>query len=300
MFVPLPLVASLIFPLIQRVQFYFLTQGTMNNKEITNKSKQTVDELFKRVSEMSKEEFERIVDSMANFYEYSTYNQILLSEAGCSQVASFRKWKELGRYIVKGGRATWILAPTIIKRKIKNEQTGEDEEQKIVKGFVSVPVFDISQTKGKEIQKNMTTRADLKIDLLINVAENLGYTVSYKAFEIACGGYITGKSIVLNSNLNEVENVGTLIHELSHGELGHTQSNDISSRSLKEQQAETATAIISKIFGIDRKSDFYLKSWRLDENIKKSFSKVNRTVQNIVKEIKGIKKVKAVEKTFVL
>ena len=272
----------------------------MNNREITNKSKQTVEELLKRVSEMSEQEFKTIVESMANFYEYSSYNQFLLAVAGCSQVASFKKWKEYGRFIKKGGKATWILAPTIIKRKLKNEQTGEEEEKKIVKGFVSVPVFDISQTNGKEIEKNMTTKADLKIDLLLNIAEKLGYTVSYKALEIACGGYITGKSIVLNSNLNEIENVGTLIHELSHGELGHTQSNDISSRSLKEQQAETATAIICKIFGIDRKSDFYLKSWKLDEDIKKSFSEVNRTVQRIVKEIKGIKKTKEVSRTFVL
>ncbi|MBD3329525.1 ImmA/IrrE family metallo-endopeptidase [Candidatus Dojkabacteria bacterium] len=147
--------------------------------------------------------------------------------------------------------------------------------------FKSVPVFDISDTEGDEIVKNMTTESDIELETIKKVADTLGYSVSYEALEIAIGGYIAEKSIVLNSNLSESENIGTLIHELAHGELGHTKSSDFTSRSLKEQQAETVTYIVCQMFGVDRKSEFYLKGWRLDENINNSFSLINKAVDSI-------------------
>lgn len=256
----------------------------MKNKEITQKSLNVVEETLERVKSMTNDEFMKIVEGMANFHEYSYNNQFILALSGASQVAGFRKWLELGRKVKKGSKAIWILAPVVVKKKKEDKKTGKEKDQKIIVGFRSVPVFDISQTEGEEIKKNMTTKSDIKIDDLKKVAEILGYTINSEALEIATGGYISGKTIVLNSNLNEIENTGTLIHELAHGELGHTQSNDISSRSLKEQQAETTTAVLCQILGVERKSEFYLKSWGMDEDIKKSFSRIDGAVKRIMNE----------------
>ena len=35
------------------------------------------------------------------------------------------------------------------------------------------------------------------------------------------------------------------------------------------------------MFGVDRKSEFYLKGWKLDENINNSFSLINKAVNTI-------------------
>lgn len=256
----------------------------MNNAEITKSNKRLVDDVLDRVATMSDEEFKSLADSMVRFYNYSTYNQILLYFSNCSQVASFKKWKELGRTIKKGGKATWILAPKILSKKVENEK-GEEEKKDILTGFISVPVFDISQTEGKEIERNMATKSDIKLDDLKNSVKRLGYDISSKALEISKGGYICEKEIVLNSNLNEIENTATLIHELCHGELGHTNAENEKSRMQKEQEAELTTYIVCKFFGIERKSEFYLKSWQLTENIMQSFLLINKVATKIIKEI---------------
>ena len=98
-------------------------------------------------------------------------------------------------------------------------------------------LFDISDTEGEEIKKNITTKANIKPDALKKVALNLGYSVESKPQEVAVGGYISKKRIVLNSNLSEVENVGTLMHELAHGELGHQADKD-----------ETKCLVIENVF----------------------------------------------------
>ncbi|MEI7579145.1 MAG: ArdC-like ssDNA-binding domain-containing protein [bacterium] len=256
------------------------------NKEITAESKKVIDEILKRIADMSESEFKSIVKSMANFHNYSYCNQLILHSQGASQVAGFNQWKnEFNRTVKKGGRAIWILAPMVFTKKVTNKETNKEEEKQVITSFKSVPVFDISQTEGEEVKKNMTTKANIELETLLKTAQKLGYIVSKKALEVSCGGYISQKEIVLNSNLNETENIGTLIHELCHGELGHTDDKDQTSRSLAEQQAETTTAILCNIYGVERKSEFYLKSWKLDENIKESFSKMVKAVQIISKTI---------------
>lgn len=262
----------------------------MKNRRITEKSRKIVNELINNVGNMTEAEFKSIAESMARFYNYSFYNQFILYCSGASQVASYKRWKEMGRSVKNGAKAIWILAPSIKKVREENEETGEDEIGEVITGFVSVPVFDIADTEGEEIKRKMTTKSDIELDTLLKVAENLGYKVSFKALEVETGGYVAEKNIVLNSNLPKLENTGTMLHELSHGELGHTNSSDMTSRSLAEQQAETVTAILCNIYGIERKSDFYLKSWKLDEDIKKSFAEINKAVFRITNQVEELKK----------
>ena len=83
----------------------------MKNEQITKSSLKKVKELIQNVQEMTSEEFQETLNKMVRFHQYSLYNQIILCFAGCSQVAGYKKWKELGRTIKKGEKAVWILAP---------------------------------------------------------------------------------------------------------------------------------------------------------------------------------------------
>ena len=130
----------------------------MENKEITKQSLKQVKELIEDVQNISKEEFEEMLNGMVRFHQYSLFNQFILMIHGCSQVAGYKKWKEFGRTVKKEEKAVWILAPYFKKEIRENE-----EEEKVIRGFFSVPVFDIAQTEGKEIERGCKTLSERKL-----------------------------------------------------------------------------------------------------------------------------------------
>ena len=253
----------------------------MRNKEITKANLTRVKELLANIQNINKKEYQELLDSMVKFHHYSLYNQIILAVHGCSQVAGYKKWQELGRRVKKGSKAVWILAPYLKKETVENEE-GEKEESKRLAGFFSVPVFDIADTEGKEIKLGMTTGSEVSLDKVKGFAKGQGYTVKTEPLEIRLGGYIKEKEIILNGNLNQVENTGTLIHELVHGELNHNGKDSKVSARVAEQQAETATYLVCQVLGIERKSEFYLKSWQLSEDIIKDFQKIDKVARKII------------------
>ncbi len=266
----------------------------MTNKEITKKNVRRVKNLLEEVKELTPEKFQTILDSLAKFHNYSFYNQIILCFAGCSQVAGYKKWKELGRTVKKEAKAVWILAPWF--KKVKAEKEGAEQkkkERKLLSGFFSVPVFDISQTEGEPIKRGLTIGSDIDFEELRKATEKAGWTVVFKPLEIATGGYVTSENgeITLNSNLDETENTGTLIHEWVHKELKHPNNGTLAR--VAEQQAETATYLVCKVLGIERKSVFYLKSWGLSENILKDFGKVNAVSKKIISALVPAKTTRA-------
>ncbi len=254
----------------------------MKNKEITQASLKRVKELVASVETMTNKEYQAVLDSMAKFHRYSFYNQMILMFHKCSQVAGYRRWQELGRSVKKGSKAVWILAPAYYKKKVENDEGEEEEVRKLY--FRSVPVFDIADTEGEEVERGLTTSSKIGFPEAKEAARKLGFSVRLKPLEIATGGFIKEKAITLNSNLSDTEHVGTLIHELSHGLLDHTNNkNGELPEKVKEQQAETATYLACQILGVERKSKFYLKGWSLSKNIVKDF----QTLDKVAKEIIG-------------
>ena len=258
----------------------------MKNREITQASLKRIKELVASVENMTDKEYQGMLDSMVKFHQYSFYNQMILMFHNCSQVAGYKRWQELERSVKKGSKAVWILAPAYYKKKVtvKNEEGEEEEKEERKLYFRSVPVFDISDTEGKEIERGLTTRSKVNFSEAKEAAEKLGFSVKLKPLEITTGGYIKERAITLNSNLSDTEHVGTLIHELSHGLLEHINGNNGElPEKLKEQQAETATYLTCQILGVERKSEFYLKGWSLSKNIVKDF----QTLDKVAKEIIG-------------
>lgn len=251
-------------------------------QELQNK----ITEIINRVENMSSEEYMRIIEGMTRFHNYSFNNKMLLALQDCSQVASFNKWKELDRAVKKGEKAKMILAPQTKKFKDTDSETGEEVERVAVIGFRPVPVFDIAQTEGEEIERGMTTKAEISLDHVLKAAQKLGAIVAFSPMEFSTGGYISSNEIVLNSNLNEVENVATLIHELAHFTLGHTTTEEHLKTDVVEQEAETVTALICAEFGIDRKSEFYLKGWGTN-NIINAMQKMSKAYQEIMKSLEA-------------
>src|SRR5437867_9222603 len=93
------------------------------------------------------------------FWNYSLGNQILaLIQADhrgipLGPIASFNRWKELGRHVKRGEKAIELCMPITMKRTIKDEGSNDTETEITFKRFVfRRNWFMLSQTDGAEFQ----------------------------------------------------------------------------------------------------------------------------------------------------
>jgi hypothetical protein len=269
--------------------------------EIPVKQKEIIEGLLNRVKSMSDDEFKTMLSSFQKFHKYSFFNKCLIYASGGSQVAGFNKWKEMNRWVKKKDQhkvgAIQILAPSMLHQVYKDGdwekvskflyEKWEGEKRKFPVSYFAVTVFDIQDTDGQQLQEPMTEKSNIGLSEVLGAAERLGYSVESRPMEFSVGGYISSKNIYLNSNRQESANVGTLVHELAHGELGHTDTNSNHTADIKEQQAETVTFLVCQELGIERKSEFYLKAWGASENIMTDFAILSRVADKLVREIRG-------------
>lgn len=266
------------------------------NEKLPQEQKAIIEGLLNKVQSMTQDEFLGMLKGMAKFHRYSFFNQCIIYAAGGSQVAGFKAWKEKGRYVKKGSKAIKILAPKMLYQVWKKNdwerttkkafENFEGQKRAFPVDFFTVNVFDIKDTDGKELPEPMTKKSKIRYSEVLSAAERMGYTVDARPLEYNLGGYISQKEIVVNSNRQESANVGTLIHELAHGELGHTDTKCDHATDIKEQQAETVTWLVCQELGVERNSEFYLKSWGMSENILEDFNQLHKVAQKLIREIR--------------
>lgn len=77
--------------------------------------------------------------------KWSLLNRLLVYFRGSQDARGFRQWKSVGRYPKKGSKAIHILAPIVKKMK------DENDDEKVVRSFMLVPVFRVEDTDGKPV-----------------------------------------------------------------------------------------------------------------------------------------------------
>ncbi|MGE4478661.1 MAG: ArdC-like ssDNA-binding domain-containing protein [Deferribacterales bacterium] len=228
--------------------------------------------------EMIRDGIENIVNSgmlqdylsfLAKLRNYSFVNTLLIYQHNpyATHVAGMRKWNELGRFVRKGEKAIMIFAPRFRKNKSKeiDEETGleVDVQQERLSGFVSVPVFDISQTDGDKVP-SLVNDFGGHTELFERFMSVFGrtYSISQQKLTAPLGGYTDGCAIVLNEVKSEEQKLKTLIHEVAHCVLNHV-GNEEKLKSVKEIEAEMTAFIVAEHFGIDsgEYSFGYLFGW---------------------------------------
>ena len=264
---------------------------------IPESQKQVIDDLLSKVKGMSSEDFKSMLDSFRKFHNYSFFNKCLIFSSGASQVAGKTKWNDLKRKVVEGAKPISILAPSMLCQVYVNgrwEKSTEyqwkkfhGQKRKFPVGFFAVQVYDIKDTEGEALEEPMTKASKISYEMVEKAAKNLGYKVEKSPLEFNLGGYISKKNIVINENRQESGNVGTLIHELAHGELGHTDTSCTASTDLMEVQAETVTYMVCRELGVERNSEFYLKAWGMSENIMMDFAALAKVADKLIRDIQG-------------
>ena len=220
--------------------------------------------------------------SQLNNYSNRNLRLILAQNPEARQVASFKQWKEnFGRYVKKGEKALRIFKPMTKIKKDENNQPILDKNGKpeTVTFFGLVPVFDVSQTEGKEMPKAAEVKEQLT-DLdyanlyraLMAIAKENDVSVRFEEMENNKHGYysVPENQIVLRSNeMNKAQIIKTFLHEMAHAELHHAdnpQKGNLT-RSTAELQAESVAYVVSSYYGIDTSeySFNYLSGWSADK-----------------------------------
>ena len=259
-----------------------------------------LEELSAGIAELTTSEtWTQYLDAQSRFYSYSPNNVmlIMLQNPYATRVAGYHAWQEMGRQVMARESALRILAPM----KYKKEDVPEGEKTGEIRGFKLVPVFDISQTEGRELPDVVSRLQGLAPEgvfaSLTEFAQNLGFRVERpQSLESAANGDTThslGRIRVVASN-SEAQQVKTLAHEIGHALLHDPEvpSSKELTRGLKELEAESTAYVICTALEMDT-SDYsfgYVAGWaggapEAIQGIKQSASRIQKAATAVLKVI---------------
>ena len=274
------------------------------------------------------ENLKELLNYMSKFYNYSLRNASLIQEQfeGAFAVGSYAFWKEKGFTVNKGEKGIKILVPNKLSDYFINEK-GEEvklknanpEEKKLIEqGEIEVRqgklifnqgyVFEVSQTNAKaedlpKIFPNRWLDGEVKnYDLMYKAMENIAKKIGVKIIEpkdelgaVKGVSYPVTKEVALNPRNTQLQNVKTLIHELTHAKLHTMETRDNYTTNAREFQAEMAAYVVCSYFGLDTSeySFRYINSWTKDVELKDKEKLVNE-VRETVKEY-----IEVIEKTLI-
>ncbi|MDC3424379.1 ArdC-like ssDNA-binding domain-containing protein [Aquibacillus sp. 3ASR75-11] len=275
------------------------------NKGNRPTQKERVEELLETLEEgvlnfmRSPEQLKAILEMKALMPSYSFRNLIVAKAQlpHASFIASFKRWNELGRKVKKGQKALRIFAPRFVKAKDEEKSNGED--YKLI-GFITVPVFDYTQTEGDPLpidKVKIALEGDCPeareiISLAEKVAEADNCPITYGDTGVANGFYSPMEhSITVSSELSINHRCKTLVHELVHSIVD--RFNLKSSKKEQEVVAEGTAFVVCSYFGLDT-SDYsfqYVKSWSKedDEAVMKFGTKICDTAAKIIQQFEALK-----------
>jgi len=192
------------------------------------------------------------------FWNYSLGNQLLaLIQAHkrgltLGPIASFNRWKELGRHVKRGEKAIELCMPVTCKRTVTDQDmNGNDVESQVAfKRFVyKRNWFMLSQTDGAEYQVPAIPTWDRARALTSLSVEEIPFAM----LNGNCQGYAKGRQIAINP-LAQLP-AKTTFHELGHIELGHTSEavhdSETLPRNLQEAEAESVALLCLGSLGMD-------------------------------------------------
>lgn len=217
------------------------------------------------------------LQTMSKFNNYSLNNLFLIvaQKKDASAVASFNAWKKLGRHVQKGQKALKIWAPYQVTRKDEKGQPVLDKKGQEVKDtrFRLVPVFDVSQTEGKELPKPVYELEGTHQDYA-NLYRAAKETAAAKGVLLEISkepkeehGYYSPaeNKIVIRAGMSERETLSTIFHEMAHADLHNPKALEGQklTRTNKELQAESVAYVVANHYGLDTSSySFgYLANW---------------------------------------
>jgi antirestriction protein ArdC len=251
-----------------------------------------IDKLCARILAGDDACFADYLKQQALFHGYSWRNTLLIwsQYPHARQVGGLKShWNKVGRRVRKGEKAIWILAPMTFR------QTDDEAEEEIKTWFKPVPVFDVSQTEGRELA-DWRDRYAGTVDLLPALqalARAKGHVV-IEDVALPAHGLINRKGEIHLLAEDEPERkVLTLTHELAHGQLSH--HTEKLPREVKEAEAEAIACVVLAHWGHQGYdvSAGYIRSWgRTAEAgvklVKESLARIADAARVVIDDLEAI------------
>ena len=195
-------------------------------------------------------------------YKWSLGNHLLMWIAGTSDARTFNQWNSVGRFVNKGSKAFYILAPTVIEKEVKDQngkvtlEDGKAKTEPLLIGFHTIPVFKVEDTNGKPLEEYKPQSPPP----LLQVAQHWNVRVEYELLDRAYGCYSPSENKITLAS----EEVKVFFHELSHkaheivdGKLEAGQRPD------QEAVADLSACVLARLYGFNYDSEtwHYLASY---------------------------------------
>src|SRR5665648_136856 len=256
-------------------------------EEKESEVKTLIKDTEKKVNEYfeSPERIKEYLSFMAKFYNYSVNNSILIDHQfrGAVGVGSYAFWKEKNFLVNKGEKGIKILVPRVSKDKFKNEK-GEIKSIDKATAQELPNIFPNKWLEGTVENYNTLNKG------MEEIAKKIGVEIVEIKQELGVAKGVSfpyKKEVALNPRNTELQNVKTLLHELTHAKLHTMDKLDKYETHEKEFQAELTAYTVCSHFGIDT-SDYslkYLHDWTKDKTLKDKKELLKEVRETIVEYI---------------
>lgn len=262
------------------------------NTTKTEEVKQLIDQglasLVENLEHGKSEQLMAYITAMARFHRYSFRNVMLIVSQfpEASRVAGFRKWKNLGRFVKKGEQGITIIAPMLFKN------SGDDEanDAEACIRFKAAHVFDVSQTDGEPLPHPVEVGGD-PMDFTIRLKtliDSKSIVLEYSNDLGSAEGASSGGKIRIKPELSPAAEFSVLVHELAHEMLHWNDQRLVTSKTIKETEAEAVAFIVSNAIGLDcnsSASDYIQLYDGTVETLEASLDAIRKTASEIINAI---------------
>ena len=266
----------------------------MKLEEVNLKTKEAVDYLVQSLEGGQSAVLTQYLGAMAKFRNYSFGNIMLIArqKPNATNVAGLRTWNSLGRFVRRGEKGIFILAPMVGKRSTNDAATdvpsdNATEGQKTLYGFRGVYVFDVIQTEGKELPTLTEVQGDVSgyRERLVKFVEAQGVALNYSEKIGPAKGLSYGGKITLLSGMQPAEEFSTLTHEIAHEMLHRGDRRTLTTKQVRETEAEAVAFVVCQAVGLETgtASADYIQLWHGDANLlRESLQAVQQTAAVIL------------------
>ena len=250
----------------------------------------------------------------------------MIQRRNATRVAGFNTWKSLGRTVMAGETGIMILAPCVgapkyecpfchlgpfsegvLKKHIQVAHAGEDVELALARAkgeaelepttyFKVVYVFDVSQTKGKELPEvevpALTGDANEELFVkLMKLLEQQGVSVSHESRpqeDPDIKGMYISKTVWVKPEESRAQQLKTALHETGHY---YTESVFGIPRADAETIAESVAYAVGAHFGFDSgvRSFPYVAVWSKDKKVlDRNLDTVRKVVSSMLDSLEKI------------
>ena len=237
----------------------------------------------------------KFIECVSRFPQYSWRNCMLiaLQNPEATQVAGFRKWLELKRYVRKGEKGIAILAPLTYRRKVEADD-GSEQTESGVRGFRIVHVFDLLQTEGEELPALAQIKGDPGdlLEGLESLVRESAIELRYEVLPLGTKGVSEKGSIVIAEGLDAAERFAVLTHELAHEWLHGAERRQETTMTVRETEAEAVAYAVCSALGLDcsTHSSDYIQLYQGDtEVLSQSLALIQQTATRVIRALTSAK-----------